>query len=174
MSRSRSNSAESTGTILTCTSEEYDDFFNNEKLQTEPLSDDVLRNVICQNSAKLRAADRRYRLDDLLSAMLEHAPHPLGRRYVAVSLHVAHRKGEDGVVNAAKAWLDNLFLPSPFVKLSFSLHLPTPVYPTPDGRSAYNLQSYKDRARQQPNSHSRNNDAAHRARLSSGPARSQG
>ncbi|KAH8995217.1 hypothetical protein EDB86DRAFT_1182462 [Lactarius hatsudake] len=40
--------------------------------------------------------------------MLEHAPHPLGRRYVAVSLHVAR---EDGVVDAAKAWLDNLLLP---------------------------------------------------------------
>ena len=115
MSHSRSNSAESTGTVLTCTSEEYDDFLNNEKLQTEVLSDDVLRSVIRQNSAKLRAADGRYRLDDLLLAMLEHAPHPLGRRYVAVSLHIAHRRGEDGVVNAAKAWLDNLFLPSSFL-----------------------------------------------------------
>ena len=108
-------SANSTCSVLTCTSEEYDDFFNNENLHTEALSDDVLRNIIRQNSARLRAADGRYRLDDLLSAMLEHAPHPLGRRYVAVSLHIAHRKGEDGVVNAAKAWLDNLFLPSSFL-----------------------------------------------------------
>jgi hypothetical protein len=115
MSLSRSDSVESNGTVLTCTSEEFDDFFNNENLHTEALSDDVLRNIIRQNSARLRAADGRYRLDDLLSAMLEHAPHPLGRRYVAVSLHIAHRKGEDGVVNAAKAWLDNLFLPSSFL-----------------------------------------------------------
>jgi hypothetical protein len=64
--------------------------------------------------------------------MLEHAPHPLGRRYVAVSLHVAHQNGEDEVVNAAKAWLDNLFLPSSFVYLYFSLRLPAPVY-QPDG-----------------------------------------
>ncbi|KAH9035620.1 hypothetical protein EDB85DRAFT_1943256 [Lactarius pseudohatsudake] len=54
----------------------------------------------------------RYRLDDLLSAMLLHAPNSLGQRYVAICLHIAHEKGEDGVVtNAAKAWLDNLLLP---------------------------------------------------------------
>ncbi|KAH8993056.1 hypothetical protein EDB86DRAFT_2830278 [Lactarius hatsudake] len=43
--------------------------------------------------------------------MLLHAPNSLGQRYVAVCLHIAHKKGEDGVVNAAKAWSDNLLLP---------------------------------------------------------------
>jgi hypothetical protein len=47
--------------------------------------------------------------------MLEHAPHPLGQRYVALSLLVAHQEGEDGVVDAAKAWLDGLLLPSVFL-----------------------------------------------------------
>ena len=56
--------------------------------------------------------------------MLKHAPHPLGRRYVAICLHIAHQKGEDGVVNAAKAWLDNLLLPSLLVYL-FPLRLRT-------------------------------------------------
>ncbi|KAH9168291.1 hypothetical protein EDB89DRAFT_2074117 [Lactarius sanguifluus] len=106
-----SDSAESTYTVLTCTSQEFQSFYDNESLLTDDLSDDALRNIIGPNSARLREAETRYRLDDLLSAMLEHAPHPLGRRYVAVTLHVARQKGEDGVVNAAKAWLDGLLLP---------------------------------------------------------------
>jgi hypothetical protein len=122
MSLPRSDSAESTCTVLTCTSEEYEDFYRNENLLTGVLSDDVLRNVIRPNSARLRAVDSRCRLDVLLTAMLEHAPHPLGRRYVAVTLHVAHQKGEDGVVDAAKAWLDDLLLPSPIVYLSLYVY----------------------------------------------------
>ncbi|KAH9012724.1 hypothetical protein EDB85DRAFT_1900150 [Lactarius pseudohatsudake] len=106
-----SDSAESTYTVLTCTSQEFQSFYDNESLLTDDLSDDALRNIIGPNSARLRKAETRYRLDDLLSAMLEHAPHPLGRRYVAVSLHVARQMGEDGVVNTAKAWLDDLLLP---------------------------------------------------------------
>jgi len=116
MSLPRSDSAESISSVLTCASNQYQSFYDGEML-TEVLSDEALRNIIRPNSARLREADRRYRLDDLLSAMLEHAPHPLGQRYVAICLHIAHQKGEDGVVNAAKAWLDNLLLPSPFLYL---------------------------------------------------------
>jgi hypothetical protein len=95
------------------------EYFDRKLVDNVPsLLNDVLHNVIRPNSARLRAADTRYRLDDLLSAMLEHAPHPSGQRYVAVSLYVAHQKGEDGVVNAAKAWLDNLILPSLFLYIS--------------------------------------------------------
>ena len=108
---SYSDSFESICTVLTRASEEYEDFFANEELLTEVLSDDALHNIIRPNSERLRAADGRYRLDDLLYAMLKHAPHPLGQRYVAICLHIAHQKSEDGVVNAAKAWLDNLLLP---------------------------------------------------------------
>jgi hypothetical protein len=118
----RTDSDESTCTILTCTSEGFEDFFNNERLVTEVLSDDVRRNVIHPNRARLRAAESRYRLDDLLYAMLEHAPDRLGQRYVAVSLHVAHQKGVDGIVDAAKAWLENLLLPSPFIYLSLYVY----------------------------------------------------
>jgi hypothetical protein len=125
MSRSSSDSAESLWSVLTCVSEEYHDFYNNEMLQTDVLSDDVLRKVIRPNSARLRAADTRYRLDHLLSAMLEHAPDLSGKRYVAVCLHIAQEKGEAGVVNAAKAWMDNLLLPSPFND-PFFLRLLTP------------------------------------------------
>jgi hypothetical protein len=82
------------------------------------LCDHVLRSIILPNSARLRLADPRCRLDDMLSAMLKHAPHPLGQRYVAICLLAAHQKGEDGVVTVAKAWLDNLFLPSTFVYFS--------------------------------------------------------
>ena len=121
---SYSDSFESICTVLTCASEEYEDFFAKEELLTEVLSDDTLHNIIRPNSERLRAADGRYRLDDLLYAMLKHVPHPLGRRYVAICLHIAHQKGEDSVVNAAKAWLDNLLLPSPLVYL-FPLRLRT-------------------------------------------------
>ena len=114
MSLPRSDSAESICTILTCASEEYKVLFANENFLTEELSNDTLDSIIRPNREKLRAADGRYRLDDLLHAMLTHAPHPSGRRYVAVCLHIAHQKGEEGVINAAKTWLDNLLLPSPF------------------------------------------------------------
>ena len=58
-------------------------FFHNRKLLTEALSDGVLRNVVRPNITRLRAADGWYRLDDLWSAMLEHAPHPLWQRQVS-------------------------------------------------------------------------------------------
>ena len=29
--------------------------------------------------------------------MLEHAPHPPGQRYIAVTLHIAHGKGDDTI-----------------------------------------------------------------------------
>ena len=114
MSLPRSDSAESIISVLTCASEEYQSFYTNEALQTKALSDDALLNIIRPNSTRLRAADKRCRLDDLLSAMLIHAPQQSGERYVAICIHIAHQKGEDGIVNAAKAWLDNLLLPSTF------------------------------------------------------------
>ena len=120
MSLPRSDSVESICTILTCASEEYDDVFAQENLPTEVLYEDALNKIIRPNSEKLRAADGRYRLDDLLYAMLQHAPHSSGRRYVAICLHIAYQKGEDDVVNAAKAWLDNLLLPSSLFHLSLT------------------------------------------------------
>ena len=121
MSLVRSYSADLTCTAYPMspyTSEEYNDFYCNENLQTDVLSEHVVHNIIDPNRAMLHAADNRYHLDNLLYAMLEDAPHPLGQRYVAVTLHIAHQQGEDSVVNAAKAWMDNLFLPSPFISLS--------------------------------------------------------
>ena len=59
--------------------------------------------------------------------MLVHAPHPLGRQYVALCLHITRKKGEDGIVNAAKVWLDHLSLPSP----SFFLLLHLVLTPDP-------------------------------------------
>ncbi|KAN0133391.1 hypothetical protein V8E53_008831 [Lactarius tabidus] len=98
------DSAESIRAVLMGTSEEFKDFYDNEQLVTEVLVHEVLNNIIGLNREKLREVDNRYCLHDLLSAMLLHAPHPLGQRYVAVCLRIAHQKGEDGVVNAAKCW----------------------------------------------------------------------
>jgi len=105
-------------TVLTSTSEDYQTFFDNSSLLTDVLCDGVLCNTIHPNMGRLHAADQQCRLDDLLTAMLMHAPHPLGQRYVAFCLHIAHQKGVDEVINAAKAWLDYLMFPSPFVYLS--------------------------------------------------------
>jgi hypothetical protein len=114
------DSAESIRAVLMGTSEEFKDFYDNEQLVTEVLVHEVLDNIISLNKEKLREVDNRYCLHDLLSAMLLHAPHPLGQRYVAVCLRIAHQKGEDGVVNAAKVWLHDLFLPSLSLFLSLS------------------------------------------------------
>ena len=137
---------ELTCSVLTCTSEEYDNFF----LQQEA----SYRGSLWRRPAQLHSPEQRkatrsgllissYHLDNLLSATLEHAPHPLGRR------HVAHRKGEDGVANAANAWLDNLIFPVRSFK-SLSLYVCQLLSTQP---SACNLQSYRDRSRQQPNFH---------------------
>jgi hypothetical protein len=116
---SPTDSIEST---LTCKSEDYQNLFKNEGFVTTVLCEDALRDIIRPNSTRLRAANKRYRLDILLSAMITHAPHYLGKRYVAICLHIAHDKDKSlvkedkepvEVVNAAKAWLDNLLLPSP-------------------------------------------------------------
>ncbi|KAH8992899.1 hypothetical protein EDB92DRAFT_1855517, partial [Lactarius akahatsu] len=104
------DSLESICSVLTITSDEFNVVYENDTIPTDVLIDEA-RNIIGNNCARLREAEHRYRLDDLLSAMLLHAPNFLGQRYVAICLHIAHQKGEDGVVNAAKAWLDNLLLP---------------------------------------------------------------
>ncbi|KAH8997209.1 hypothetical protein EDB86DRAFT_937136 [Lactarius hatsudake] len=105
-----SDSLELICSVLTIASDEFDVVYENKTISTDVLIDEA-RNIIGKNRARLREAEHRYRLDDLLSAMLLHAPNSLGQRYVAICLHIAHEKGEDGVVNAAKAWSDNLLLP---------------------------------------------------------------
>ncbi len=99
------DSAESIRTILTCNSDEFWDSFNDQTLQTDVLSNVVVKKIIHRNSERLRTADKRYRLDLLLSVLLDHAPHPLGKRYIAVCLDIANEKGHDGVVNAARVWM---------------------------------------------------------------------
>lgn len=98
--------------VLIFSSEEYRTLYEDKNLLTEDLYKNVMDNVILPNKAMLRAVDKQYRLDAVLYAMLEYAPHPLGVRYVAASLLVAYQLGEDGLVNAAKAWLNHLLLPS--------------------------------------------------------------
>lgn len=99
-------------TVLSCTSEDYLGLFDNEKLSTADLVQDVLQSVIPPNEALLRAVTTKYRLDDVIRGMLMYAPHPLGQRYAAVALHIAHGKGAEAVVSVATAWFDKLLLPS--------------------------------------------------------------
>jgi hypothetical protein len=107
---------------MSCKSEEFWDFYENEAVETDVLCDKVAVNVIRPNRDHLRAASQKYYLDILLYAMLEHAPHPLGRRYVAIALCIAKGKGQDAVINVAKAWMDYLFIPSEFLYLSFYIN----------------------------------------------------
>ena len=109
--------SDSAASVPTFSSEEYQTLYEDKKLLTEDLYKNVMDNVILPNSTMLRAADQLYRLDAVLYAMLEYAPHPLGVRYVAVSLLVAYQLGEDGLVNAARSWLDHLLLPSQFINI---------------------------------------------------------
>ena len=88
-------------------SEEYNNLFHNEKRLTEALSDSVLRDVVRQRKATCseRPISPRQPFVGLV-----------GARATSVGvMTIAHQKGEDRVFNAAKAWLDNLFLPSPFL-----------------------------------------------------------
>ncbi|KAF9028878.1 hypothetical protein BDZ89DRAFT_1065773 [Hymenopellis radicata] len=105
--------AESTCTILICTFEEFQEKYNDANLDTNVLCDDLLRNTIWSTGKyhdELAAASDQYHLDKLLEGMLNYAPTPAGRRYVAIALHIAHHKGGDAVVNVAQAWLHHLFL----------------------------------------------------------------
>ncbi|KIM40632.1 hypothetical protein M413DRAFT_28425 [Hebeloma cylindrosporum] len=111
MTHQRTLCFESTCTILGCKSEEFWSIYEDEKLATDVLSNEILTNVVATNHEWLRVADHRYRLDDFLTGMIIHAPHPLGQRYAAVSLLIAHQKGEGAVINLAKAWMEQLFLP---------------------------------------------------------------
>ena len=109
--------SDSFSSILT-TSEEYQTLYGNKRLLTEDLSNQALHNVnyvILPNITSLRGADEQHHLNDLLRGMLKHAPHPLGERYVAVSLLSAQQRGEDVLVRTAKAWLDHLVIPSQFI-----------------------------------------------------------
>ena len=107
MSHRRVNSAGSLLSILSCSSEEFIDFFDG-PYATDALIDDA-KEVISHNRTLLQeASEDRYRLDELLLGMLDHVPDPSGQRYVAIVLHIANKKGIAAVTDAAKAWLDHL------------------------------------------------------------------
>lgn len=113
MSHKRVDSASTILTILSCSSNEFSEFYDG-PYATHLLVEDAKR-IIHRNQAILKEANQdRYRLDELLLGMLEHAPDPSGQRYVAVVLHIANTKGTGAVTEAAKAWLDYLFFPSPY------------------------------------------------------------
>ncbi len=78
----------------------------NDDLDT--LTDNAKR-IIEDNATALREVTKRYKLDILLSAMLDHAPHPQGRRYVAVVLRAASERGSKTVLDVAEAWIDCFF-----------------------------------------------------------------
>ncbi|TFK64858.1 hypothetical protein BDN72DRAFT_846223 [Pluteus cervinus] len=113
MSHSDKSPFVSTCLILSCTLEQFREIHGNEAPEwtTDTLSKHALTNIIPRHRLGLRAVQTHYHLDELLSAMLEYAPHTLGRRYVAVSLFIADIEGGDIVFKIADAWMHDLFLP---------------------------------------------------------------
>ena len=106
--------SDSSSSILT-NSEKYQTLYGNKRLLTEDLSNQALHDVILPNVIMLCEADEQYHLDGLLRGMLKCAPHPLGERYVAVSLLIAQQMGKDAIVRVAKEWLNHLVIPSQFI-----------------------------------------------------------
>lgn len=98
-------------TVLSCSLDEYLNLLDDDSVRTETIVHDVLKSVINPNES-LRASNSIYPMDDLLRGMVIHAPHPHGRRYAAVALHIASGRGPDTIVNSANAWLKHLLLPS--------------------------------------------------------------
>ena len=105
-------STETISGVLSCTHAEYAYWFHG-SMDTDTLCHNAHRSIEAHRQA-LRDASQNYRLDDLLTGMLNYAISNTGRRYVAVVIHIAHTKGEEAVVNIAKAWMEHLFFPSQF------------------------------------------------------------
>jgi hypothetical protein len=83
-------------------SEEYRDRFNlNEKVE---LLVSHAKEVVQENAVLLRNTKSRGRLDDLLLALLDHAPCDDGKRYVAIVIQMAQEKGPQELVSVADAW----------------------------------------------------------------------
>ncbi|KAJ6530738.1 hypothetical protein B0H19DRAFT_1191955 [Mycena capillaripes] len=118
MSHSRNLSISSFCSTLSINPDEFLDFFDNDNYNTGVLVTEAHGIVEKHRPRLIMAAppgpgSKRYRLDKLLDAMLSYAPNPLGARYVAVALHVAATKNDEGqsIVMTAKAWLDQFVLP---------------------------------------------------------------
>ncbi|KAF7984808.1 hypothetical protein HWV62_11822 [Athelia sp. TMB] len=96
----------STCAVLSCTLKEFWAVYENTTLSASALSEDALA-----ERRALLSAEPRYRLDELLAGMLEHAPHPASARYAAAALRLASAQGGAAVVRVAQAWMEQLFLP---------------------------------------------------------------
>lgn len=89
--------------LLSRESSEYRDAFNCEG-DIDALIEHA-RSIIQVHTATLKDI-RGGRLDGILPAMLKHAPHSEGQRYVATVLIVAHSHSPEMVVEVASAWMD--------------------------------------------------------------------
>jgi hypothetical protein len=105
---------DSIDTVLTCTYEEFQVFYDNSNLHTEVLVRDALSAIIPLNKKKLHKAESW--LTNNIASMTSYLPcsctcqAPWGNNtsQSVFTLHI--KRAKTGVVNAAKAWLDNIFL----------------------------------------------------------------
>lgn len=104
MSREPATSGDLISTLLSPEHQNLVDFSDN----IDVLAENAKR-IISANITVLRKATERCQLDILLISMLDHAPHPQGRRYVAAVLCAASERGSGMVVEVAIAWMDSFF-----------------------------------------------------------------
>ena len=114
-SQARPSHFESTCTVLSCTSAQWGETYNDTALDPNVLANDVLVMIGpngCYHQDLVAASDYDYRLDKLLIGMLEYSPTAAGKHYVVFALHIARGNGAEAVVCLAKAWMQSLFLRS--------------------------------------------------------------
>jgi hypothetical protein len=93
MSHKRVDSATTILSILSCSSDTFSEFYEGPYV-TNILVEDAKRIISRSQTLLQEASQDRYRLDELLLGMLDHAPDPSGQRYVAVVLHIANDERE--------------------------------------------------------------------------------
>ena len=112
MGHQRQSSYESFCSILSCKSDDFEDFYKG-GYTTAQLVSDVQKDLLDKHLRDLEPDHRGISTYKLLTAMLEHAPSESGKRYVATVLHIAYTGGGlENVKKVADAWLENMFMKS--------------------------------------------------------------
>ena len=111
MGHQRQSSYDSFCSILSCTSDKFEDFYKG-GYTTAQLVSDVQKDLLDKHLRDVEPDQRGISTYKLLTAMLEHAPSESGKRYVATVLHIAYTKGLEDVQKAADAWLEHMFMKS--------------------------------------------------------------
>jgi hypothetical protein len=114
---SEDSTCEALGLHLNSFSSRWDSGHNTE-LYCQEVRDKILK----PHAETLKSQYNTYYVNKLLEAMIEHAPHPDGKRYVAVALLSAMDVGLENVIKCAESWAEHLILPSTSLSV-YCLHI---------------------------------------------------